>query len=408
MAGGRILCFATCAAVAVVLVQRVRARRRARREARRQSADNAQVRIWMDGVFDLAHFGHANAFRQARSRGTYLVVGINDDESTTRCKGAPLMSEDERAAAVAGCRWVDQVVCNVPYVMDDEYVAKMLEEHRIDYIVHGDDPCIVDGRDVYEVAKKLGKYRNISYTEGISTTEIVRRVLAAGAPATDPRLEPHEPPSAHSHFLLTTRMLAEASPLSRGRGSVPRCIVYIDGGFDLFHAGHVAVLRAARALGDYLIVGLHDDATVKRLCGPETPILALNERVMGVLGCRHVDDVLISPPWHISREMIASLGIAVVVRARVDDELPALERSVADRYETARTLDIFAEVPVDEFPDLRTSNIIRRVVERKSQLSTRVSRKQESERAYYKARYGLELPQNGLRAVGSVESTLTA
>jgi hypothetical protein len=29
---------------------------------------------------------------------------------------------------------------------------------RIDFIVHGDDPCIVDGKDVYETAQKLGKY----------------------------------------------------------------------------------------------------------------------------------------------------------------------------------------------------------------------------------------------------------
>lgn len=48
-----------------------------------------QIRIWMDGAFDMMHYGHMNAFRQARSLGTYLVVGVNDDESITACKGAP-------------------------------------------------------------------------------------------------------------------------------------------------------------------------------------------------------------------------------------------------------------------------------------------------------------------------------
>lgn len=48
-----------------------------------------QIRIWMDGAFDMMHYGHMNAFRQARALGTFLVVGVNDDESITACKGAP-------------------------------------------------------------------------------------------------------------------------------------------------------------------------------------------------------------------------------------------------------------------------------------------------------------------------------
>lgn len=37
-------------------------------------------------------------------------------------------------------------------------------------------------------------------------------------------------------------------------------IVYVDGSFDLLHPGHVAFLKAAKAKGDYLIVGVHDNA----------------------------------------------------------------------------------------------------------------------------------------------------
>ncbi len=37
-------------------------------------------------------------------------------------------------------------------------------------------------------------------------------------------------------------------------------IVYVDGTFDLFHAGHAEFLKAARSLGDFLLVGIHDDA----------------------------------------------------------------------------------------------------------------------------------------------------
>ena len=75
--------------------------------------DTKPIRIWMDGAFDMMHYGHVNAFRQGRSLGTHLVVGVNDDESITRCKGPPVMDNAERIAMVEGCKFVDEVVPNV-------------------------------------------------------------------------------------------------------------------------------------------------------------------------------------------------------------------------------------------------------------------------------------------------------
>lgn len=60
-------------------------------------------------------------------------------------------------AMVRGCKFVDEVVPGVPYVMNDEYLKWVINEYKIDYVVHGDDPCIVDGKDVYESAQKMGK-----------------------------------------------------------------------------------------------------------------------------------------------------------------------------------------------------------------------------------------------------------
>ncbi len=49
--------------------------------------------------------------------------------------------------------------------------------YKIDYVVHGDDPCFVNGRDVYEDVKARGMFRSIPVTEGVSTTDIVGRML---------------------------------------------------------------------------------------------------------------------------------------------------------------------------------------------------------------------------------------
>lgn len=149
----------------------------AEQEEEDRKTNGREVRIWMDGAFDMMHYGHMNAFRQGKALGTHLVVGVNSDESIALCKGPPVMNDQERLTAVEGCKFVDEVVPGVPYVMSEEYLQYVIDKYRIDYVVHGDDPCIVDGKDVYATAKAMGKYRSIPRTEGVSTTDIVGRML---------------------------------------------------------------------------------------------------------------------------------------------------------------------------------------------------------------------------------------
>ncbi len=64
-------------------------------------------------------------------------------------------------------------------------------------------------------------------------------------------------------------------------------IVFTNGCFDLLHPGHISLLYRARALGDRLVVGLNTDASVRRLKGPQRPILAEQDRaaILGALAC---------------------------------------------------------------------------------------------------------------------------
>jgi len=64
-------------------------------------------------------------------------------------------------------------------------------------------------------------------------------------------------------------------------------VVMTNGCFDILHAGHVTYLQQARDLGDRLIVAVNDDASVKRLKGPERPVNTLERRmhVLAALGC---------------------------------------------------------------------------------------------------------------------------
>lgn len=69
-------------------------------------------------------------------------------------------------------------------------------------------------------------------------------------------------------------------------------IVFTNGVFDLLHAGHVQLLEFAKNSGDYLILGINDDNSVKRLKGPERPIYPLAERMEVLEAIMFVDFII--------------------------------------------------------------------------------------------------------------------
>ncbi len=70
-------------------------------------------------------------------------------------------------------------------------------------------------------------------------------------------------------------------------------VVATGGCFDLLHAGHVAVLQQARALGDCLVVCLNSDDSVRRLKGPSRPLVGQDDRAAVLLGLGCVDAVVV-------------------------------------------------------------------------------------------------------------------
>lgn len=68
-------------------------------------------------------------------------------------------------------------------------------------------------------------------------------------------------------------------------------IAFTNGCFDLLHPGHIHTLTQAKALGDVLVVGINSDASVKRLKGPQRPILNENERALLLAALEAVDYV---------------------------------------------------------------------------------------------------------------------
>ncbi|WP_020146000.1 bifunctional D-glycero-beta-D-manno-heptose-7-phosphate kinase/D-glycero-beta-D-manno-heptose 1-phosphate adenylyltransferase HldE [Thioalkalivibrio sp. ALJ15] len=105
-------------------------------------------------------------------------------------------------------------------------------------------------------------------TATVSLAEIEREIYA---------------PRAAGQGMLSRAELAEV--LRRARSAGER-VVMTNGCFDILHAGHVAYLAQARALGDRLLVAVNDDASVRRLKGEGRPVNPLDQRmaVLAALG----------------------------------------------------------------------------------------------------------------------------
>ncbi|KAG8649999.1 ethanolamine-phosphate cytidylyltransferase isoform X2 [Manihot esculenta] len=367
----------------------------------RRRRKKKKIRVYMDGCFDMMHYGHCNALRQARALGDELVVGVVSDAEIIANKGPPVTPMHERMIMVKAIKWVDEVIPDAPYAITEGFMKKLFEEYNIDYIIHGDDPCVLpDGTDAYALAKKAGRYKQIKRTEGVSSTDIVGRMLLCTRERSiidshnhsslqrqfshghSPKIEDGGPGTGAStrvsHFLPTSRRIVQ---FSNGKGPGPQArVVYIDGAFDLFHAGHVEILRVARGLGDFLLVGIHNDHTVSAKRGAHHPIMNLHERSLSVLACRYVDEVIIGAPSEVSKDMITTFNISLVVHGTVAENVE-YEKERCNPYAVPISMGIFK---VLESPlDITTTTIIRRIVANHEAYQKRNETKGESEKRYY-------------------------
>ncbi|KAF7721339.1 Ethanolamine-phosphate cytidylyltransferase [Apophysomyces ossiformis] len=323
--------------------------------------------------------------------GDYLVVGVHSDEEIAKNKGPTVMKEEERYAAVAACKWVDEVVPNAPY----NTTVEILKKYDIDFCVHGDDiTTMADGTDCYQAVKDAGLYRECKRTQGVSTTELVGRMLlmtrdhhnrrmSTGASsissfnsedlgsfsATGPRATLRQRTTI-SHFLPTSKRIVQ---FSEGREPKPTDkVVYVDGTFDLFHIGHIEFLKRAKELGDFLVVGVHDDQVVNAIKGSNYPLMNLHERALSVLACRYVDEVIIGAPYSVTEDVLdKEYTIHVVAHGNTPTE-PDLNGK--DPYELPKQRGIYREI---ENPNstITTEGIIERIIENRLMFEERQKRK---------------------------------
>jgi D-beta-D-heptose 7-phosphate kinase / D-beta-D-heptose 1-phosphate adenosyltransferase len=147
------------------------------------------------------------------------------------------------------------------------------------------DTCGAGDRFASAAALALADGALVSEAVQTAVSEATAYVAAGGVTAA---LSPPEPDAEPGRFGADEAGRIAAEVKARG-GTV----VATGGCFDLLHIGHLATLRAARALGDCLIVCLNSDASVRDLKGPDRPLNAEADRgrLLAALDC--VDAVVV-------------------------------------------------------------------------------------------------------------------
>ncbi|KAG3268272.1 phosphate cytidylyltransferase 2, ethanolamine, transcript variant X3 [Ictidomys tridecemlineatus] len=341
-------------------------------------AGRRAVRVWCDGCYDMVHYGHSNQLRQARAMGDYLIVGVHTDEEIAKHKGPPVFTQEERYKMVQAIKWVDEVVPAAPYVT----TLETLDKYNCDFCVHGNDITLtVDGRDTYEEVKQAGRYRECKRTQGVSTTDLVgRMLLVTKAHHSSQCPGGRNPWTGVSQFLQTSQKIIQ---FASGKEPQPgETVIYVAGAFDLFHIGHVDFLEKVYRLADrpYVIAGLHFDQEVNRYKGKNYPIMNLHERTLSVLACRYVSEVVIGAPYAVTAELLGHFKVDLVCHGKTEI-VP--DRDGSDPYQEPKRRGIFYQI--DSGSDLTTDLIVQRIIKNRLEYEARNQKKEAKELAFLEA-----------------------
>ena len=149
--------------------------KKAMKELVRRVKQEGKKIVFTNGCFDILHQGHVRYLYEASNNGDYLIVGLNSDKSVRINKGKnrPLISEEARSELIAALCFVDGVV-----IFNEETPIELIRYLMPHILAKGADWAESDivGSDL--IKRSGGEVIRIPLVSGVSTSEIIRRVIS--------------------------------------------------------------------------------------------------------------------------------------------------------------------------------------------------------------------------------------
>ena len=321
-------------------------------------------------------------------------------------------------AAVDACRWSTLSVPSSPYVTSLPWIS----HYGCHYVVHGDDiTSDSNGEDCYRFVKAAGRFLVVKRTPGISTTDLVGRMLLCTRThfiksLTDV-LEGREGPGTNEDRVMTgsamlqrirdyatdetglkpgpevwTWLGSPAAKVDGGKaeeGSFVRMIpgvgpgpgqriVYVDGGFDLFSSGHIEFLRQVHDKENgkaYIVAGVHDDTVINYWKGLNYPIMNIYERGLCALQCKYVAALVFSAPFSPSKAFLQNIPFGQV--SAVYHGPTTFMPLTYDPYVGAKEMGIFKQVRSHVYEQINAGEIVDRILKSREAFAERQRKKGE-------------------------------
>jgi len=129
--------------------------------------------IYCDGIFDLFHHGHLQHIAKIHTlfeEPISLLVGVISDKVATEYKRVPKWDEHQRVSVLNACKYVTEAFVTDILVMNETF----LEKYNIDYVVHAfTEEDKVKQSAFFEVPIRMGKFIEMDYHVGVSTSQII-------------------------------------------------------------------------------------------------------------------------------------------------------------------------------------------------------------------------------------------
>ena len=129
--------------------------------------------VFTNGCFDLLHRGHVDYLAKAADLGSYMIIGLNSDESVKRLKGPsrPVNDQQSRAMVLAGLSFVSAIV-----IFEEDTPYELIKRIKPNILVKGQDYNISEivGADI--VNSCGGEVVTLPLVQGFSTTGILGKI----------------------------------------------------------------------------------------------------------------------------------------------------------------------------------------------------------------------------------------
>jgi D-beta-D-heptose 7-phosphate kinase/D-beta-D-heptose 1-phosphate adenosyltransferase len=135
--------------------------------------ENGDSIVFTNGCFDIIHHGHVYSLQKSSDFGTKLIVGLNSDDSVRILKGKdrPIFDIEARSLIMASFVFIDAVI-----VFEEETPAKLIAQILPDVLVKGSEYALHEVVGFETVLQNGGKVERLDLIQGISTSEMIRRI----------------------------------------------------------------------------------------------------------------------------------------------------------------------------------------------------------------------------------------